>query len=336
MALFSLTLSAFVTSTAAWFAVSDFLQIRNIAISYDKQDFLIGVKEDGAIDYSSAVEINQEVKLTPVSSMYQALWYDPSNISDEVFPRFMSAYPNGRGAVHETSYATSGYFQIELYFSSSKDTFVFLDESTAVEANVAHNQAIAAETGESVEALNKIADCIRLSFYGELGYAIYEPNVDASSATPLAGRLDVDPSDGYYDFDAQGREILYGDYDYEGSSLAYETADPEGPISSGQATDGFDAISKPGIQALDLGKSSIVGLKTEKTYTLGDLVLGAAKEHPLLYIPAGGESRLVVSIYVEGWDRDCVNAVKDASFAANLVFAGRYEPYSAYGGTSSD
>jgi len=343
MALFSLTLSAFVTSTIAWFAVSDILQVRNISIGYNSEDFQIGLLKNGTVDYSSAIDVSEDVKLTPVSSMYESKWFSESDLVDlakvdATFPRFMSSYPSytsGQLDTHETEYASEGYYQMELYFSSNKDTYVFLDTTTSITANAARNAAIAAQTGDAVSDLNKVASCLRASFYGDEGYTIYEPNVTASSATPLAGRLDVLYNDGYYDYDDNNREILYGDYNYDSCTLAYDAADPTSPEATVTATNGFDALTKPGVQALDLAKSANLAITAETTYPLSALTLTAATQHPLLFIPANGVRRMVLSLYVEGWDRDCVNSVKDASFLANLVFSGRYEPESSYQSTYS-
>ncbi len=341
MALFSLTLSAFVTSTIAWFAVSDILQVRNISIGYNSEDFQIGLMKNGTVDYSSAIDVSEEVKLTPVSSMYESEWYTASDLLDlakvdATFPKFMSSYPaysDGKLETHETPYAASGYYQMELYFSSKKDTYVFLDATTSLTANEAQNKAIAAQTGDALSDLNKVADCLRVSFYGDKGYTIYEPNVASSSATPFAGRLDVQYNDGYYDYDDSNREILYGDYNYRSCALAYDAANPSSQEVPTVSTDGFDAITKPGVQALDVAKSTNLVIANEVTYPLGALALSAAAQHPLLYIPANGVRRMVVTLYIEGWDRDCVNSVNAAAFLAKIVFSGRYEPESAYQST---
>jgi hypothetical protein len=343
MALFSLTLSAFVTSTIAWFAVSDILQVRNISIGYNSEDFQIGLMKNGTVDYSAAVNVDEQVKLTPVSSMYQSKWYSVSDLADltkvdATFPQFMTSYPSytdGKADIHETGYATEGYYQMELYFSSNKDTYVFLDATTSLAANAAQNAAIAAQTGDAVSDLNKVSDCLRVSFYGDEGYTIYEPNVASGSATPLAGRLDVLHSDGYYDYDDNNREILYGDYNYDSCTLAYDAANPASPVATTTATNGFDAITKPGVQPLDIAESTNLAITKEPTYSLSDLTLTAAIQHPLLFIPANGVRRMVLSLYVEGWDRDCVNSVKDASFLASVVFSGRYEPAGSYQSTYS-
>ena len=96
LALFSLTLSAFVTSTIAWFNVSDFLTVGNIKVSCTNHDIRIGTRNSlGSIEFEAddMVSNDEQTYLTPVSSMFQ----DNSVYLNDRFPTLSSEYPSARG-----------------------------------------------------------------------------------------------------------------------------------------------------------------------------------------------------------------------------------------------
>ena len=67
-------------------------------------------------------------------------------------------------------------------------------------------------------------------------------------------------------------------------------------------------------------------IKKETSYTLLELSAESNIKHPILYIPKGQERRLVVNIYLEGWDSDCELSLDAATLAASISFAGVYAP----------
>jgi len=326
MALFSLTLSAFVTSTVAWFSVSDYLQIKNIELinNQDEVSFKVLNHEEETIDNHFAS--SSQVMMTPVSSMftdYASLPYMEGDL-----PTFKQGY-DGISYEEMPATASDGYYQLELEFTNTQDTQIYLGGETRALANRDLNRKMAARYGLKEEELNKIPNAIRVSFYSEEGYKIYEPNVSTGSKTLLGGRLDVSECDGYYDFttnEGESYEVVYGEIDNDASSFVYKEV--EGDYSSRDVhlvSDGFNALTAPGVHALDEEKSNLV-IREEQTYSLSELSVGSGR--PLLYIPANATKRMVVSIYLEGWDRDCVNSLVYSTFELLITFDAYYAPIS--------
>ena len=323
LALFSLTLSAFVTSTIAWFSVSDFLTVGNIHVEATNHDIRIGERNElGMIEFASGDSISNdgEFYLTPVSSMFQ----DNSVYLNDRFPTLSSEYPSARG-YRQTGEATSGFYQQEIFLTSDVGTYVYLDSTTSVKANTSRNEVTAVQTGTSVEALNSVEDAIRVSFYSEDGYVIYEPNVEKGSKTKLGGLLDVSFYDGYIDYNSSFEEVLYGEYN-EDANLIYDDAvdhDVEHHEYE-SAKPGVGGKTKAGIRHLNLDKSVSEGnlhIKEEETYALSELL---HTKKWVTYIAPNEIKRLVITIYLEGWDKECSNDLINAAFNAHIAFMGEH------------
>ena len=323
LALFSLTLSAFVTSTIAWFSVSDFLTVGNIKVGVTNHDIRIGTRNssgDIVFELDDIVTNDEQFFLSPVSSMFQ----DNSRYMQSAFPTLSSEYPSEKGH-RETGNATSGFFQKEIFLTSDVGTYVYLDESTKVTANRSLNEITAVQTGLFVDELNKVEEAIRVSFYCEEGYYIYEPNVTTSSKTKLGGLLDVNVYDNYIDYNSSNEEVLYGDYN-EDATLFYEDAVDHDVIHHeyDHAKPGVGGKTKAGIKHLDLERSVNEGnlrIKEEETYALSDLLY---QNQYLAYIAPNEVKRIVLTIYLEGWDKECSNDLINSAFNASISFMGEH------------
>jgi len=337
--LFTLTLGVFVTSTVAWFDISNNLIVNNLTMAFGKdlEGIKIGFSEDGAFytDVDSDIlqrEIGFEPSRAffPVTSGFQSEWLTPSTTFEGTLPVLHTDPIEGNLVAH------SGFLQFPLFFETSEDGYIYLDAGTSFTANTDENLKAAKKLHLQPLDLNQIAYCSRVSFFSEeYGFKIFEPNVPVSSHTALGGRLDLSPFDGYYDFDAETEsEVIYGDYNRSDNPTLYygpaATADTE---YEGTNTC-FNAATKEGIRPLDVTTSeSLGGLKiaTETTYTLAEMMapegggrLGVGR--PLVYCYAGQPKKVLLTIYVEGWDYDTVQAVSASSFNMNIVFTALMMP----------
>jgi hypothetical protein len=141
----------------------------------------------------------------------------------------------------------------------------------------------------------------------------------------LGGRLDITPFDGVFDFDSTTKkEILYGEYNHD-ATLVY---DEEARSSSyGDGHDCFHALSDKDAIPLDIAKSESEGglvIKKEETYTLTDLEHDETTTkigHPLAYCPIGVPTRVILTVYVEGWDYDAIEKASYGAFDLTLSFS---------------
>lgn len=334
-----MSVASIVTSTYAWYVLSSTLIASNISINYQNKVFQMGLFVNGEPQYftdsaGEAKDLDTSLleeyagydpneKLDAVSGMYQDLWLNDKTVFDTTFPVLRSSYDGVKTDYLESSPATSGFLQFNCCFTSDQDTYVFLDSSTSLTAAHDTNVKIAAQSGFSAADLDKVADAMRVSFYSDSGYLIYEPNVTAPSLTAFAGKLNVRGSDEYYDFDNAGKEILYGDYNKNGANLIYDTQSRVTSLS-GTAT-AFNALTSPDAQSLDLARSISEGnliIQHEVTHTLSELSNQDETKYPIVYIPADQNERVVISIYLEGWDRDMVDSISYAHFNLSLSFTG--------------
>jgi hypothetical protein len=338
VAVLAFSFSVLATGTYAWYRLADLLIVDNIAIQYSgSQDFKIGMKDSiGSIVYPNYGDSNDQIldnsvlkqysdftgteALKPVSGMYQDLWQNSSTAFQTTVPTFRTGFFGATNTRQADLAARSSYLQFEFYFYCDRDVYVFLADSTTLTANHDDNQTIANSTGLSVDDLDKVAQCSRVSFYSDLGYTIWEPNVAKSTETPYAGRLNLTDDDDYYDT-ANGKEILFGEYSCD--HLVYDEAGRSTSMT-GKGT-AFDAKSDPSAEPLDIAKSITDGglvIKNEEAYPLSTLDDMETTDHALAYCPMGTATRVIVSLYVEGWDRDTTETVSNAKFSLNLAFTG--------------
>ena len=147
-----------------------------------------------------------------------------------------------------------------------------------------------------------------------------------SEETELGGLLDNN-RDGYYDYAKNGsngkiQEVIYGDVN-DRSLISYK--DPEIPgyedeeLEKAQRFIGnsFTGKHKKGAYTFDEEASSLKHLEFKEEGALSVEEIGSQLKIPCY----GGQPReIVLSIYLEGWDLDCINATMGASFNTRLSF----------------
>lgn len=342
---FGLTFAASVTSTYAWFEVSEHAKVSQLDFSiHDEADFEIGLKNnDDGYDYYHDVDdqilenhfsrYQPNSALHDLSSNYQSLWLNESTNPETDFPVLRRAYAD-KEKPHQIYVAQSGYYQFEFFLKSDRDMYLFLDWDSCY-AKPLHdlNVTTAAALGNvTAEALDNVVNACRVSFYSSMGFTIWEPNASAGSTTVFGGALDLN-GDGYYD-DLGGKEVVYGEYS-DDAPLVYDEAPTEDIVPTSDTHSSFVATHRAGIAPFNLGKSEAAGLSFahETTYTLSELCIpegvgqyDPSTMHPLLALHAGVPTRLVVTIYLEGWDLDMVDSIGDGHFTLGLGFRGLVQP----------
>ncbi len=332
------------TSTLAWFSIGSYTTLRNIEFGFDPGTKIkaqlksLGDGEWVDPDNDGCFRFSDEFSFAPVSGMFQSDWYSLDLDPESDKPKYMLGYGgSGVTTTTRTDYASENdqYISLEFRFTCDRDIYLFLDtKTTKVESDKEANKAMASSSsGLSESDLNRVENACRLSFFGNMGYLIYEPNALEAGSTYYGGRLNARPVDGYWDYDEKTRkEILYGEYDSEALSLLeYEPVTSQEEVIDPLNT--LYAVSKQG----NLAISNLSSLKEEghiakeTSYTLSELGVNASTKRPLLFIPAGQTRRLTVSIYIEGWDLDCDTFIEAATLGANITFTGVYANKGALG-----
>lgn len=350
LALFSLIVSTLVTTTVAWFKVADTLIASNISIDFIKDEgFNIGLTKDGKTDYFNQVDSATLETYIPnylpkkglmdVSSMYQSEWLNDKTVFADTAPVLRSNYISGTGHTLPAQ-ATTGFIQLDFSIYSKKAVTVYLSDQTSLLSNSAANEKVAAAKGFDATALNKIQDCLRVSFYTETGFYILEPNVTTPSNTALAGRINTNVvASPYFDLDSTNHEVLYGDYGPTDSSKPVTLKYDEASRATVPATENltwWNSGTNPAAVdgGLDIAASESEGnlsISHQKTYTLQQLSLTQTSSTntngapSLMQLKAGEAKRIVATVWMEGWDKDMVDGVGSAVFDLNLAFTGLYD-----------
>ena len=337
----------------AWYASGDRLGISAVDMNV-KTDSLIRVSASNELstftnelNLNSLDEGDQNTFFKPVSSMYREDWF----YSYEEMPLFYDCSTAEAFSNTSLSNATAGFYQKELYLLTATSQYVGLAVDKSIfesdeETNLLRarqfcasddNKTLNLSVEEVTEALGKLVDCLRVSILingveGELNdrYFIIDPTKKEDETTFLGGRLDND-NDGYFDtypdVDPTGnrdyveKEIIYGEVnDY--SLISYK--EPEDINASNDIIEqphrfygnSFSGVSKKNAYTFDEETSFANGLafKEEGALSLDELnqiVIPCYQNEP---------RQIVVSIYLEGWDLDCINATMGASFNTTLSF----------------
>lgn len=341
--------------SVAWYARAAFLSVEEINVRLaGSSDLLIGTSKEKT-SFKSTLEYDDLLKVDafePVTSINQEEWFMMGN----KYPVFYESFNDRATTIVSTEtnvYAepyekvtTDGYYSQELYLYAENDYYAMINvENTSFQANQFSNwnraQKLAEEYGaktaeEYYEDLNKIIDSIRFSVLvdtsSKYDYKLFDP-VKNQETTKLGGLIDTHMV-GIFDtagFEELKCETLYGEVNDRNLISYYDEPQPEGII--GKHTwfnSGHDKTAKQ----INFEKSYENGLfiKEEEALSLAEyqalkqkVINRSATQEEIdstLLIPVktGVPSRIVLSIYFEGFDIDSIIETMSASFTCKITF----------------
>lgn len=316
-AVFALAIGVSATSTFAWYAMTEQFRLGGFELEVNTDlSFQIGRKVDGEITYSdegyTLSDFGYEKPTLDNISNMSCTGY-PENYSETFNPTFSSGYVGPVAGL--TKEAEEGFVQIELYCLANHDAFLYLSDNTCALPNEEANLDAAKKKGVDPSVLNNVTNAARMSFYSPLGYVITE--LGEHEDVDYCGLLDL-YGHGYYITDEDDREFLYGVYDgtprYASTPLAEDVYD-----YPGKEQDIFHAKHKAGSYLLD---DTSFSPKKEEAHPIGSYYVpdGYHDSLPVAAIKANTPTRLVISIFLEGWDHDMTSALIDASFGIEVGF----------------
>lgn len=325
--LFALTLSSSVAATYAWYKVRDFARIDQISMGFsDSAHLQAGLRlEDGTIDYKNVLneddfrladpDYDKNIHLKEVSSMFSSAWL---NSKETVKTPVLRRNYASSSSKTMTEPAENGFVQIEAFFRSDVACHLYLDSHTVCRPMERFNAALASENGYDEEELNKVLDCVRVSFYSEEGFYIAEPGQKTSSHTRFGGPLQAHNDQGYFDYE-DDKEILYGEY--EGTPKYLPALEEDSPEPENKSA--FNARHKAGVAIVD---PDSVDYAIEETHPLDDFLFQggptAGDAICLGTLSPDEDYRLVISVYIEGWDLDLTDTLAAGKFSLDLSFTG--------------
>lgn len=263
----------------------------------------------------------------PCSSMYRSAWMSEQKGNSELY-RY-DAPIIGQNGEPRYSLATSGLFQKAVYINADDDVYLTLDKdmisvSEDKKANEEHAWSIAREYPELsheeiVNRLGTLKKCMRIAIFDPdpESYNFYVIDPYKEGETILGGRLDLAKTTYYSSFTKEGQfyETIYGEVKNR-DKIIYDEVLNEDRDTTGELTS-FNAKSRKGVHPFNYEKSVENGMEfaKEESMTLEEI-------DEKIMIPLYNETpkKLIVSIYMEGWDLDCTNAHMGGSFDVSLAF----------------
>lgn len=320
-----------VSSSLAWYAASMRLQVNYIEMSIlGDRELRIGVNENDKREELTTGDLKKVPLFAPVSTMFESRWHKNGNLPR--FYEYSSFLTPSSGVPYGPFEANSGFYTQTLYLTCDDDVYVGLDvASSYLRADVSANEAKARSAGGSeeeiaakLEKLNSIEKAMRVSILDieTDSYYIVDPHKEKD--TVYGGILSLS-LEGHYDtyFDAQGIELetVYGEIN-DRSRIVYGEALAEASVVEGEPSC-FNSAHKKGVKPFLLEESLQNGLqfKIEDSLSFEELTSGNPNENPLVITLERDKPKAIqMSIYLEGWDEDCINVNMGASFEAKLQF----------------
>ncbi len=349
----SCSLLASVGMSVAWYSNGSYLRLSNVEVSLmsepelglgltysdNKNDYHFGEFPYDELPkmksgYSDVYEEGQESDINgfvPVSAMFSKEWIGKNDENGLIDPIFYQNYKHGliidTKTYQKTSAAISGFYSVPMYLYCDRDMYVSIDSKTtgfAVDekknletAKELHEKDDKYSVDEYVKALAGVVNSLRFSIYDceTYKYWIIDP-YKGDTTTYYGGTLDLDGSgsfDTYYDSDNKiFKEFLFGEYQ-DPENIVYT----DEPIEDTTTTfNAFSANHVQGAQTVDMDyylSNNLIA--KEESYTPEELSKGdmiAMKNH----VP----HRIVLSIYIEGWDRDNTSVSAMGSFFSSIKF----------------
>ena len=345
----SVALSALSLSiTLAWYASSDRLNVSAFEVKINgSHNLLIStVNEPGTFKESlSKEELNSVDLFVPASSMHKDTWMNDKGDTPIFYDN--SFYNVPASGIPQLKRVERGFYQQKIYLLSDitynvtldveQSKFSFDETANKKRAEQLHKENDELSIDEYKAYLDNLVKCVRLSILvpDEESYAYYivDPYKEENQVTYYGGRLDND-NDGYYDtyeYLHEGqvieKETVYGEV-LDRSKLEYDEPSGE-PVEELEEVshfygNSFNGVSKGSAYTYNEARTKENLEEGETIYAVEESMSFADISSPdnKLLIPctAGVAKEIVVSIYLEGWDHDCVNATMGASFVDDICF----------------
>ena len=337
-----------VSMSVAWYAASRTLYVNSIEIYVDADrelDISLS-KDEGYVEHIEHTELEASGVFMPVTTAHSSEWLSKDNIDMPIFYDETRSYEEEN--IKLFSEMDRGYFSRKFYIKSDDDVYVTVDpEKTFIKPNTEYNSSYAEylfdkyqsrndeyykdySVAELKEMLDHVVEAMRFSLLVKVGeeykYAIIDPHYN-NEITYLGGLLDNDV-DRYYDYYIKQNTVddyyerVYGEIIGDKSLYVYdEGLDSDSAfLDSNTAPNAFNARHKKGIKRFNLEKSIEKGLeiKKEEAFDLKDF----AKVNKPFNFPVYADTpkEIVISIYIEGWDKESVNYTMGAAFISDLTF----------------
>lgn len=337
----SVLLIASITTTTAWFIGSSYLQISSFDITIGSKQIEISPDDENYYLEIDKEQLNKVDYFVPCTSAFSDEWIEQKSRTPEFKTLYDGISSNIMTKSTDAALAETGFFSQDLSIRADADCYALIDPETSfVRADVEKNITVVPSlTGrypqytedEILDNLNAIEKSMRFSILvlGNLDdpndntyeYYIFNPFKESDDPeipdeiTEYGGLLDLN-SDMYYDFyESTNKEVVYGQVN-DSSLIVYDDPTYIDEPLSGEMTC-FNAKHAGSVSNFNYEASKEKGFEFIK-----EPAYGLKEAESKVYIPLKKNKarRIVVSIYIEGWDRDNTNFTMYAGFEMSINF----------------
>lgn len=337
IALCGAMLIAHIGFTVAWYNGSSSLAIYDFNIQLADKELDISTDDEEFKPELSREDLEEWIpkKYRPVSTAFSNEWLNQKSET----PQFTSGYSTEPEKQILTSpedvmIMNEGFFRKDLYLRCDSYAKVSLDmersyikadtETNLKTAEKLHNKVYKDQSVEEIaDHLNQIEKSLRFSIlvlndHGQevkeedYKYQIFDPYKNGS--TNLGGVLDADLN-GFYD-SYQGKEVIYGEVENASSeTLSYLDANTN-DVEPSNSNSCFEAHHQKNVQPLDIASSVSKGMSIKEEQSLSfdqfDQFSFTLQENI--------SKKIILCLYIEGWDTDSVNYTMYSSFLTSICF----------------
>ena len=340
------TIVASLGLTVAWYASGNILGVDTIEITFrGDKPITAGFDKDDVDNFKDTIAFNDEVndkEYYPVSSMFSDDWLD-IEASNPVFRGSYQSVNHDDVKSYTRSISMSdenGYFSKEIYLYCDSNVIITLDgEGTSFFPDSNANSNLANELTDDEDErkiikqdLDNVVNSLRLSVLLPEGndkeeYAYYLIDPKKEEDTYLCGSLNLNEgvSEYYHTYykNSEEFETFFGEYNDE-SLLVYNPPQSSDSELVGRLSE-FNSKHRKGVRTVNLEESIENGFipKKENSLTLAqaDITTDEGKDTGIrIPLKAYEPKKIVLSMYLEGWDRDNIGYVQKGQFYADIKF----------------
>lgn len=322
----------------AWYAASTRLFVDTIEVEIKGERKLLLSTTDDEDSFKEELypsDFDAVGYFIPVSSMFSSNWFGEDTPE---FYEYNNVVVGSDGVPSGPSRLQKGFLQQDIYLLSDDDVYVSIDpnkESTYFHVNEELNAQRAHTVvknepqytyEEALNSLNNLVFAMRYSVYdvSNKNHFIIDPY--KTGTTYYGGTLDNDKDD-YFDtyIDENGiyKEVLYGEINDRSLAEYHDVGENDIDIAQGTAYSSFNAKHAKGTKYFLEKESLSNGLtfKAENSLTPSDMESNDPEINKMVIpLHRNEPKKIVLSIYLEGWDRDCINTTMGGSFISQIQF----------------
>ena len=354
------SLAGTVSGTLAWYAYSARGTLSYTGTSIEKTAQLqIGVVSSVAINFAQADKMTKDENLSDSTHHYYF-----ANVGSGLTSSALNKYLEANGyatnylvPVTSGSYSRGDAFQLKKapnveqnvidnsdpapdnLFAYFQFVFRIAKSTYSVTPEYVGNQELwltDAEAHASYANNGNVYKALRIYIDRTADYEddyIFNPTADSVGQTKVGGLLDLG-GDGYYDYDDDGKETLYGEYTNNTgmSASGYSGEDAIDDINGSNAGElnSFTAKHKQGVKyysdlsACDIKTASYECLSSIAPKTSNGKLENYDENHPTSICKTDNTedhlARVNMAIWLEGWDFSVVDKEQDHMFDIGLTF----------------